>query len=101
MFKRPHLLSRFRSSGLAKRVARRPIAHVQGDKVYDPLTRTYSFACPHGREPRVPLSDFRMLERLPGTSHPAVFEVTFSCTCGSAESSRTCSPDGRMRSTLS
>ena len=32
--------------------------------MYDPLTRTYSFACPHGREPRVPLSDFRMLERL-------------------------------------
>ncbi|TML47668.1 MAG: hypothetical protein E6G20_07615 [Actinobacteria bacterium] len=31
----------------------------------------------------MPLSDFRMLERLPGTSHPAVFEVTFSCTCGS------------------
>ena len=51
--------------------------------MYDPLTRTYSFACPHGREPRVLLSDFRMLERLPGTSHPAVFEVTFSCTCGS------------------
>jgi len=51
--------------------------------MYDPLTSTYSFACPHGRAPRVPLSSFRTLERLPGASHPAVFSVTFSCTCGS------------------
>src|ERR671934_1282180 len=50
--------------------------------MYDPLTSTYSFSCPHGRSPRVPLSDFRTLERLPGASHPALFRVTFSCTCG-------------------
>jgi hypothetical protein len=51
--------------------------------MYDPLTSTYSFACPHGRSPKVPLSSFRTLERLPGASHPALFGVTFSCTCGS------------------
>ena len=28
------------------------------------------------------LSDFRRLERLPGTLHPAVFRVSFSCSCG-------------------
>jgi hypothetical protein len=51
--------------------------------MYDPLTSTYSFPCPHGDAPRVPLSDFRTLERLPGASHPALFEITFSCPCGS------------------
>jgi hypothetical protein len=50
--------------------------------VYDALTSTYSFACPHGREPRVPLSSFRALERLPGAAHPAVYQVLFACRCG-------------------
>ena len=28
------------------------------------------------------LSRFRVLERLPGAAHPAVFKVTFACDCG-------------------
>jgi hypothetical protein len=31
---------------------------------------------------RLPLSEFRVLERLPGASHPAVFKITFACSCG-------------------
>jgi hypothetical protein len=50
--------------------------------MYDPLTSTYSFSCPHGPEAHVPLSDFRTLERLPGAAHPAVFGISFSCSCG-------------------
>ena len=50
--------------------------------MYDALTSTYSFACPNGRESRVRLSSFRMLERLPGATRPAVFRVLFSCRCG-------------------
>lgn len=50
--------------------------------MYDALTSMYSFACPHGREARVQLSDFRTLERLPGAQHPAVFSVSFLCRCG-------------------
>jgi hypothetical protein len=50
--------------------------------VYDPLTTTYSFSCPHGRDARVPLSAFRLLERLPGAAHPAVYRVLFACRCG-------------------
>jgi hypothetical protein len=50
--------------------------------VYDPLTSTYSFACPHGRAARVPLSSFRHLERLAGAAHPAVYRVLFDCGCG-------------------
>jgi hypothetical protein len=50
--------------------------------VYDVLTTRYSFACPHGREAKVPLSSFRLLERLPGASHPAVYHVLFACRCG-------------------
>ncbi|MDQ3671527.1 MAG: hypothetical protein M3364_03685 [Actinomycetota bacterium] len=51
--------------------------------MYDPLTSTYSFACPSGRDARVPLSAFRSLERLPAASHPAVYRVLFECRCGS------------------
>lgn len=51
--------------------------------MYDGLTGLYTFACPVRGEVRLPLSAFRMLERLPGASHPAVFKVTFSCPCGS------------------
>jgi len=50
--------------------------------MYDPLTSMYSFACPHGREAKVPLSAFRVLERLPGAVHPAVYGVRFACWCG-------------------
>lgn len=50
--------------------------------MYDPLTSTYSFFCPHGRDTRVPLSAFRLLERLPGAAHPAVYRVLFACRCG-------------------
>lgn len=50
--------------------------------MYDALTSTYSFACPHGPESHVPLSSFRTLERLPGAAHPAVYRVLFSCRCG-------------------
>ena len=50
--------------------------------MYDPLTTTFSFSCPHGRETRVPLSSFRELEALPGASHPAVYRVLFGCRCG-------------------
>jgi hypothetical protein len=50
--------------------------------VYDTLTSTYAFSCPHRAETRVRLSSFRMLERLPGAAHPAVFRVLFDCRCG-------------------
>ncbi len=51
--------------------------------MYDGLTGLYTFACPVRGEVRLPLSAFRMLERLPGANHPAVFKVTFSCPCRS------------------
>jgi hypothetical protein len=50
--------------------------------VYDPLTSTYGFACPHEGEVRIALSRFRVLGRLAGTAHPAVFHVRFECRCG-------------------
>lgn len=50
--------------------------------MYDPLTSRYSFACPHGNEARVPLSSFRLLQRLHGATHPAVYQVVFACGCG-------------------
>ncbi|MGH3132269.1 MAG: hypothetical protein ACRDNY_00745 [Gaiellaceae bacterium] len=50
--------------------------------MYDPLTTTYSFPCPHGSDAKVPLSAFRLLERLPGAAHPAVYHVLFACRCG-------------------
>ena len=50
--------------------------------MYDGLTGLYTFACPVKGEVRLPLSSFRVLDRLPGASHPAVFKVTFSCACG-------------------
>jgi hypothetical protein len=51
--------------------------------MYDQLTGRYTFACPARGEVRVPLSRFRVLERLPGAAHPAVFKITFACDCGS------------------
>ncbi len=51
--------------------------------MYEGLTATYRFTCPSSRrEVRVRLSSFRSLERLPGTAHPAVYDVTFACPCG-------------------
>ena len=50
--------------------------------MYDELTARYTFACPAAGEARVPLSRFRLLERLPGAEHPAVYKVTFACSCG-------------------
>ena len=50
--------------------------------MYDALTSTYSFACPHGPVTRIRLSSFRALERLPGAAHPAVYRVLFACRCG-------------------
>jgi hypothetical protein len=50
--------------------------------MYDALTARYTFACPHGEQARVALSDFRLLERLPGAAHPAVYGVRFVCGCG-------------------
>jgi hypothetical protein len=51
--------------------------------MYDGLTGHYTFPCPVRGEVRLPLSEFRILERLPGASHPAVYKITFACTCGS------------------
>ena len=50
--------------------------------MYDVLTGRYRFSCPAQGETRVRLSAFRELERLPGTAHPTVFRVRFSCPCG-------------------
>lgn len=50
--------------------------------MYDGLTGRYTFACPDAGEVSVRLSRFRLLERLPGAAHPAVFKVRFSCRCG-------------------
>jgi len=50
--------------------------------MYDGLTGRYTFPCPSRGEVRVPLSDFRALDRLPGPGHPAVYRVTFACACG-------------------
>ena len=50
--------------------------------MYDELTGRYSFPCPEREEVRVPLSDFRLLERLAGAAHPAVYRIVFACSCG-------------------
>ena len=50
--------------------------------MYDQLTGRYTFACPARGEVSVPLSRFRVLERLPGAASPAVFKITFACDCG-------------------
>jgi hypothetical protein len=50
--------------------------------MYDALTTRYTMSCPHRGEVRVRLSSFRVLDRLPGTAHPAVFSVSFECGCG-------------------
>ena len=51
--------------------------------VYDPLTARFRFRCPAWGEPvGVRLSAFRTVERLPGSAHPALYQVYFSCPCG-------------------
>jgi hypothetical protein len=50
--------------------------------MYDVLTSRYTFSCPTRGETAVPLSSFRRLERLEGTSHPVVYRVSFDCPCG-------------------
>ena len=50
--------------------------------MYDALTTRFTFACPRQGETRVRLSAFRVLDRLPGAEHPAVFQVRFACPCG-------------------
>lgn len=61
--------------------------------MYDPLTSTYSLACPRGLRPRLPLSSFRTLELLPGPAHPAVFSVSFACVCGEEHPGLVCHDD--------
>jgi hypothetical protein len=55
--------------------------------MYDVLTGTYSFACPRGGRTRAHVSDFRVLERIAGASHPAVYKVVFACSCGEEHTS--------------
>jgi hypothetical protein len=50
--------------------------------MYDALTSRYTFSCPVRGETTVPLSSFRLLERLEGTAHPVVYRVSFDCQCG-------------------
>jgi hypothetical protein len=50
--------------------------------MYDGLTGRYTFSCPSRGEVRVPLSEFRVLRRLPGAAHPALYKITFACACG-------------------
>jgi hypothetical protein len=50
--------------------------------MYDALTARYTFACPRREQAQVALSAFRLLERLPGPTHPAVYGIGFDCWCG-------------------
>ncbi len=50
--------------------------------MYDALRSRYTFPCPHRGESHVTLSSFRLIERLPGSAHPAVYSVRFACSCG-------------------
>jgi hypothetical protein len=50
--------------------------------MYDALTTRYTFSCPSRGETSVRLSAFRVVERLPGAAHPALYRVSFDCTCG-------------------
>jgi hypothetical protein len=55
---------------------------IDNRRMYDGLTARYTFPCPRLGEVQLPLSEFRVLERLPGATHPAVYKVTFACSCG-------------------
>jgi hypothetical protein len=50
--------------------------------MYDVLTTRYTFPCPARGKTSVRLSQFRVVERLPGPAHPAVYRIRFDCTCG-------------------
>ena len=50
--------------------------------MFDALKGTYRFPCPARGETSVRLSSFRVLDRLPGAAHPAVYHVIFACPCG-------------------
>ena len=50
--------------------------------MYDALTARFTFACPRREQAHVALSSFRLLQRLPGATRPAVYEVQFDCSCG-------------------
>lgn len=50
--------------------------------MYDALRTEFRFACPVAGETGARLSAFRRLARLPGPAHPAVFSVSFACSCG-------------------
>jgi hypothetical protein len=53
--------------------------------MYDVFRASYRFHCPArpgGELVRVPLSAFRSVERLPGAAHPAVYRITYDCSCG-------------------
>jgi hypothetical protein len=50
--------------------------------MYDALTARYTFACPRREQAEVSLSSFRLLARLEGPAHPAVYGVRFDCGCG-------------------
>jgi hypothetical protein len=51
--------------------------------VYDRLTARYAFRCPRrGEDVHVRLSSFRRIQRLPGPTRPAVYDIAFSCACG-------------------
>jgi hypothetical protein len=50
--------------------------------MYDGLSGLYTFACPVRGEVRLPLSAFRVIDRLPGAAHPAVYKIIFFCECG-------------------
>jgi len=50
--------------------------------MYNAITTRYTLSCPARGEIEVPLHAFRRIERLPGPSHPVVFQVEFDCPCG-------------------
>jgi hypothetical protein len=50
--------------------------------MYDGLTGRYTFSCPAADEVSVRLSRFRIVERLAGAAHPAVYRIRFACPCG-------------------
>jgi hypothetical protein len=50
--------------------------------MYDVFRSRYTFACPTRGEALVALSAFRRLVRLPGATHPALYQVEFDCGCG-------------------
>lgn len=51
--------------------------------MFDPIRNRYALSCPNGDERvLVPVSSFRVIRRLRGAAHPAVFRVEYDCPCG-------------------